>query len=89
MCVLKKVNQAYQAAAASYAEVITAHDLKLLPICCVISMLGTQSNLLDVHLKPFATHVRIFLRNAIDFLNYLTESIPEKTVLAHLDVVSV
>ena len=50
---------------------------------CVTSLL---SNFLDVLLKPFLKHVKIYVRDDIDFLNKVQKNTTESKVLLTLDV---
>ena len=72
-----------------YIEVIDPEDLEFRPIVagplCETSRL---SCLLDILLKPFLKHVKSYLRDDIDFLNYLPKTVPENTLLISFDIVS-
>ena len=46
------------------------------------------SLLLDILLKPFLEHVKSYLRDDIDFLNFLPIDVPDDALLVSLDVVS-
>ena len=72
-----------------YIEVLDPEDLQLRPIVagpnCETSHL---SNLLDILLKPFIPQVKSFLRDSVDFLNCVPETVPECTQLISFDIVS-
>ncbi|MCG8076000.1 MAG: GIY-YIG nuclease family protein, partial [Candidatus Thiodiazotropha taylori] len=72
-----------------YIEVLDPDDLQFRPIVagprCETSRL---SSLLDILLKPFLKHVKSYLRDDIDFLNFLPNNVPENTLLVSFDVVS-
>ena len=46
------------------------------------------SHLLDILLKPFCEKVSSFIRDDLDFLNYVQDTVDENTTLVMLDVVS-
>ena len=46
------------------------------------------NNFVDILIKPFTLHVRNYLRDTIDFLNYLLKTVPESTILVSFDVTS-
>ena len=73
----------------SYIRVLRPADLKFRPIVagprCPTSRL---SNFVDILIKPFTLHVRSYLRDTIDFLNYLPKTVPESTILVSFDVTS-
>ena len=46
------------------------------------------NNFVDILIKPFTLHVRSYLRDTIDFLNYLLKTVPESTILFSFDVTS-
>ena len=72
-----------------YIRVLRPADLKFRPIVagprCPTSRL---SNFVDILIKPFTLHVRSYLRDTIDFLNYLPKTVPESTILVSFDVTS-
>ena len=72
-----------------YIRVLRPADLKFRPIVagprCPMSRL---SNFVDILIKAFTLHVRSCLRDTIDFLNYLSKTVPESTILVSFDVTS-
>ena len=46
------------------------------------------SNLVDILLKPFIKKVKSYVRDDIDFLNYIPKTVPSKTLLVSFDVVN-
>ena len=72
-----------------YIEVKDPQDLTFRPIVagpnCETSHL---SHLLDILLKPFLKHAKSYLRDDIDFLNYLPKHVNEHALLVTFDVVS-
>ena len=72
-----------------YIRVLRPVDLKFRPIVagprCPTSRL---SNFVDILIKPFTLHVQSYLRDTIDFLNYLPRIVPESTILVSFDVTS-
>ena len=72
-----------------YIEVKNPQDLTFRPIVagpnCETSHL---SLLLDILLKPFLVNVKSYLRDDIDFLNFLPKDVPEDALLVSFDVVS-
>ena len=72
-----------------YIRVLRPADLKFRPIVagprCPTSRL---SNFVDILIKPFTLHVQSYLRDTIDFLNYLPKTVPESTILLSFDVTS-
>ena len=70
-----------------YIRVLRPADLKFRPIGagprCPTSRL---SNYVDILIKPFTLHVRSYLRDTIDFLNYLPRTVSERTILVSFDV---
>ena len=72
-----------------YIRVLRPADLKFRPIVagprCPTSRL---SNFVDILIKPFTLHVQNYLRDSIDFFNYLPKTVPESTILVSFDVTS-
>ena len=72
-----------------YLELKDPEDLKFRPIvagpACETHRL---SNLLDILLKPFIKKVKSYVRDDIDFLNYVPETVPPNTKLVSFDVVN-
>ena len=72
-----------------YITVFRPADLKFRPIVAGPRYpTSTLSNFVDILIKPFTLHVRSYLRDTIDFLNYLQKTIPESTILINFDVTS-
>lgn len=72
-----------------YVQIPKPKDLKLRPIIGGPSS-NTQrlSNLLDIILKPLCKMVPSFIRDDLDFLNYIPNSVNEGTLLVSFDVTS-
>ena len=72
-----------------YIKIENPANLKFRPIvagpACPTSRL---SHLLDILLSPYVKHVPSFVRDDIDFLNHLPETISENEILASFDVTS-
>ncbi|KAK3098881.1 hypothetical protein FSP39_023944 [Pinctada imbricata] len=73
----------------AHVKIPKPEDLKLRPIIAGPSC-STQrlSNLLDILLKPLCKKVPSFIRDDMDFLNYIPESVPQNTILVSFDVTS-
>ena len=64
-----------------YIKVLRPADLKFRPIVAgPICPTSRLSNFVDLLTKPFTSHVQSYLRDTIDFLNYLPEIVPENTI---------
>ena len=72
-----------------YLELLDPEDLKFRPIvagpACETHRL---SNLVDILLKPFIEKVKSYVRDGIDFLNYIPKTVPSNTLLVSFDVVN-
>lgn len=72
-----------------YIECNRPEDLKMRPIVggpnCPTHRL---SNFIDILLKPFLKHVQSYIRDGVDFLNHLPETIDETSLLVTFDVKS-
>ena len=72
-----------------YLEILDPEDLKFRPIvagqACETHRLR---NLVDILLKPFVEKVKSFVRDDIDFLNYIPKTLPSNTLLVSFDVVN-
>ena len=78
-CLLKK----------PYIKVLSPVDLIFRPIVAgPICPTSRLSSFVDLLIKPFTSHVQSYLRDTIDFLNYLQEIVLENTILASFDVTS-
>lgn len=75
--------------AGEYLELVDPQDLKFRPIvagpACETHRL---SNLVDILLKPFIQKVKSYVRDDLDFLNYVPETVPQNTLLVSFDVVN-
>ena len=71
----------------TYIEILDPEDLTFRPIvagpCCETHRL---SNLIDILLKPFIKEVQSYIRDDIDFLNYIPENVNKNTLLVSFDV---
>ena len=73
----------------TYIKVQAPPDLKLRPIVAGPSSLTHRlSNFIDIVSKPPCEHVPSFIRDDLDFLNHLPETIDENALLVSFDVVS-
>ncbi|VDI57594.1 Hypothetical predicted protein [Mytilus galloprovincialis] len=72
-----------------YIKINRPTDLKIRPIIAGPSC-STQrlSNLLDILLKPLCIKVPSFVRDDMDFLNYIPDRVPLDTILVSFDVIS-
>ncbi|KAL5017639.1 hypothetical protein ScPMuIL_007228 [Solemya velum] len=71
-----------------YIEMIKLDNLKLRPIVAgPANETHRLSSFLDLLLKPFLKHIPSYIRDDIDFLQHLPQSVEEDTVLVTLDVV--
>ena len=72
-----------------YLELLDPEDLRFRPIvagpACETHRL---SNLIDILLKPFIEKVKSYVRDDIDFLNYIPKTVPSNTLLVSFDVVN-
>ena len=86
---LPKIHKSKVICPEPYIRVLRPADLKFRPIGagprCPTSRL---SNYVDILIKPFTLHVRSYLRDTIDFLNYLPRTVSERTILVSFDVTS-
>ncbi|MEW8548114.1 MAG: hypothetical protein AB2693_31815, partial [Candidatus Thiodiazotropha sp.] len=46
------------------------------------------SNLVDILLKPYVSHIDSYIRDSLDFLNYLPETVEDGTLLVSFDIVN-
>ena len=73
----------------TYIKVQAPPDLKLRPIVAgPSSPTHRLSNFTDIVLKPLCKHVPSFIRDDLDFLNHLPQTIDENALLVSFDVVS-
>ena len=64
-------------------------NLKLRPIIAGSACLTHRlSNLMDILLRPFTNRVKSYLRDTMDFLNHLPDTVSYDTVLVSFDVES-
>lgn len=71
-----------------YIEMMKPDNLKLRPIVAgPANETHRLSSFLDLLLKPFLKHIPSYIRDDIDFLQHLPQSVEEDTVLVTLDVV--
>ena len=71
----------------TYIKVQVPPDLKLRPIVAgPSSPTHRLSSFIDIVLKPLCEHVSSFIRDDLDFLNHLPETIDENVKLPFLDV---
>lgn len=72
-----------------YIKLSAPENLKFRPIVAgPLSPTHRLSNFIDIILKPLCQHVPSFIRDDIDFLNYLPQEVVPQTLLVSFDVVS-
>ena len=72
-----------------YLEILDPEDLKFCPIVAGLACETHRlRNLVDILLKPFIEKVKSFVRDDIDFLNYIPKTLPSNTLLVSFDVVN-
>ena len=70
-------------------ELLDPTDLKFRPIVAgPICPTHRLSSLIDILLKPFIKYVKSYIRDDIDFLNYLPQSISDDEIFTSFDVTS-
>ena len=85
----KRINEAINEQDAEYIKLRAPNDLKFRPIVAgPLSPTHRLSNFVDLILKPLCQHVPSFIRDDMDFLNYLPDEVEEHTLLVSFDVVS-
>ena len=63
-------------------------NLKMRPIVAgPTSLMHRLSNFLDLILKPFCRRVASYIRDNMDFLNYIRDKVNTNTILVSLDVI--
>ena len=85
----KEIQENIRNCSGTHIKISKPDDLKLRPIIAGPSC-STQrlSNLLDILLKPLCKKVPSFIRDDMDFLNYIPENVPLNTILVSFDVTS-
>ena len=85
----KQIQDGIQDADSFYIKLPRPTDLKLRPIvagpCCPTQRL---SNLLDIILKPLCKLVPSFVKDDMDFLRHIPDTVEENTLLVSFDVTS-
>lgn len=85
----KLIKQACTKNTGEYIEYLDPEDLKFRPIIAgPICETHRLSNLIDILLKPFVTNVKSYVRDDIDFLQYIPEKVPTDSYLISFDVTS-
>lgn len=70
-------------------ELLDPTDLKFRPIVAgPVCPTHRLSSLIDILLKPFIKYVKSYIRDDIDFLNYLPQSISDDEIFTSFDVTS-
>ena len=70
-------------------EISNPEELKFRPIVAgPVCETHTLSNLIDILLKSFLKHVKSYVRDDIDFLQYMPKTISEDKILVSFDVTS-
>jgi len=71
----------------AYVEILNPEDLTFRPIVADQSCETHRlSNLVDILLKPLIEKVQSYIRDDIDFLNYIPDRVNETTTLVPFDV---
>ena len=82
-------DRSYKWQDAEYIKLQAPNDLKFGPIVAgLLSPTHRLSNFVDLILKPLCQHVSSFIRDDMDFLNYLPDEVQEHTLIVSFDVVS-
>lgn len=72
-----------------YITLKEPEDLKFRPIVAGPSCPTHRlSNLIDILLKPFITKVKSYVRDDLDFLNHIPQTVTDNSILCTFDVVS-
>ena len=85
----KRINEATNEQDAESIKLRAPNDLKFRPIVAgPLSPTHRLSNFVDLILKPLCQHVPSFMRDDMDFLNYLPDEVEEHILLVSFGVVS-
>ncbi|XP_061168845.1 uncharacterized protein LOC133178101 [Saccostrea echinata] len=85
----KEIQKNVKKCNSTYIKLPRPNDLKLRPIIAgPASSTQRLSNLLDIILKPLCTKVTSYVRDDMDFLNYIPQTVPRDTLLVSFDVTS-
>ncbi|XP_062588448.1 uncharacterized protein LOC134250115 [Saccostrea cucullata] len=85
----KEIQENVNKCNSTYIKLLRPNDLKLRPIIAgPASSTQRLSNLLDIILKPLCTKVTSYVRDDMDFLNYIPQTVPRETLLVSFDVTS-
>ena len=85
----KNIQENVRKCNATYIKLPRPNDLKLRPIIAgPASSTQRLSNMLDIILKPLCTKVTSYVRDDMDFLNYIPQTVPGDTILVTFDVSS-
>ncbi|XP_061187186.1 uncharacterized protein LOC133195360 [Saccostrea echinata] len=85
----KEIQKNVKKCNSTYIKLPRPNDLKLRPIIAgPTSSTQRLSNLLDIILKPLCTKVTSYVRDDMDFLNYIPQTVPRDTLLVSFDVTS-
>lgn len=85
----KEIQDAVKNCADIYIKIPQPTDLKIRPIVAgPASSTQRLSNLLDIILKPLCELLPSYVRDDMDFLNYIPKSVDPKTILVSFDVIS-
>ncbi|XP_028410554.1 uncharacterized protein LOC114533251 [Dendronephthya gigantea] len=83
------VKEAIEQQNSTYIKIQAPPDLKLRPIVAgPSSPTHRLSNLIDIILKPLCQHVLSFIRDDLDFLSHLPETVNDNALLVSFDVVN-
>lgn len=85
----KNIQENVKKCNSTYIKLPRPNDLKLRPIIAgPASSTQRLSNMLDIILKPLCTKVTSYVRDDMDFLNYIPQTVPGDTILVTFDVSS-
>lgn len=85
----KNIQENVKKCNSTYIKLPRPNDLKLRPIIAgPASSAQRLSNMLNIILKPLCTKVTSYVRDNMDFLNYIPQTVPGDTILVTFDVSS-
>ncbi|XP_062610424.1 uncharacterized protein LOC134272191 [Saccostrea cucullata] len=85
----KEIQEAVKNCDDAYIKISQPADLKIRPIIAgPASSTQRLSNLLDILLKPLCKLLPSFVRDDMDFLNYIPQNVDPNTILVSFDVTS-
>ena len=85
----EEIKNAIETQRSEYIEILNPKDLKFRPIIAgPVCPTHRLSRLADILLQPFLRKVKSYVRDDIDFLNFLPETTDPNTILTTFDVTS-